>query len=68
MADEKHKCWCATIAGVVLIVLALIADTIGIGASPTFGYKQIGILVIGIILLVVGIKHNGKCMCKKEDK
>ena len=39
--------------GVLVILFALLANTIGIGNSG-FGIKHVAVLVFGIILLVVG--------------
>jgi HD-like signal output (HDOD) protein len=50
------------IAGIVLLVLgllvllvSLVADPIGLGASPRFGYRQIIGTVAGVIAAVVGL-------------
>jgi len=42
------------IVGVIILVVALLADTIGIGGSPGFGYKQWLMAGAGIILALVG--------------
>jgi hypothetical protein len=44
------------IVGVLLAVLSALADVIRIGALPgTFGIGQIGGLIVGIVLVVVGL-------------
>ena len=50
------------IAGIVLLVLGLLivlvcvlADPIGLGVSPMFGYRQIIGTVVGAIAAVVGL-------------
>ena len=50
------------IAGIVLLVLGLLivlacvlADPIGLGNSPTFGYRQIIGTVAGVIVAAVGL-------------
>jgi len=43
-----------TAAGVVLLIVSLIADVIGIGGAAGFGYKQIAGSVAGVIAAVVG--------------
>jgi hypothetical protein len=43
------------VVGIVLLVLSLVADPIGIGGSPGFGYYQIGGAIVGAILTVVGL-------------
>ena len=42
------------LGGAALFVLSLIADLIGIGSAPGFGYNQIIGTVAGIIIVVVG--------------
>ena len=41
-------------AGVILAALSLFADTLGLSANTTFGYKQIAGLVIGIVVVIAG--------------
>ena len=43
------------VAGIIAILLALLADTIGIGArEQTFGWKQVTLLVVGGVLAAGG--------------
>jgi len=42
------------IVGVVILAVALLADTIGIGGSPGFGYRQLLMAGAGIIVALVG--------------
>ena len=42
--------------GILLIILAIVADCIGLGRATGFGYKQILLLVFGAIILWRGIK------------
>ena len=59
MAKEgKHKL--IMIGGVALIALAFAADSLGLGTSANFGYKQIILLVAGLGLLSYSCKS-----CKK---
>jgi len=44
--------------GGVLIVLALTADLIGLGSSSNFGFKQILLLVIGLVVVFLGFKSE----------
>jgi hypothetical protein len=41
--------------GAVILVLALVANPIGIGDSPGFGWKQILGVLLGAVLTVVGL-------------
>ena len=44
------------VVGLVLGVVALLADTLGLGGSPgTFGSRQIIALAVGVVVLVVGV-------------
>ena len=40
--------------GAVLILVALFADSLGLGREPRFGWKQGVILVVGLALVVGG--------------
>lgn len=51
------------LAGVVLIILGVLADTIGLGGSIGFGYKQIALVILGGVLLFLGGKP---CGCQKK--
>ena len=42
------------VAGILLLVLSLVADLIGIGASPGFGPYQIAGTVAGAIAAIAG--------------
>ena len=41
--------------GAVILILAIVADPIGIGGSPGFGWKQILGALVGAVLTVVGL-------------
>ncbi|MBN1810870.1 MAG: hypothetical protein JXA14_03445 [Anaerolineae bacterium] len=41
--------------GAILLILSLIADPIGIGGSPAFGYKQISGVIVGALAAAVGL-------------
>ena len=46
----------AIVGGVIAIALALLADTIGIGAKEgTMGWKQVALLVVGAALVIGGL-------------
>lgn len=43
------------VLGAILLILSLLADVIGVGADPAFGYKQIIGVIIGAIAIIRGI-------------
>jgi hypothetical protein len=43
------------VLGLVLLVLSLLADIIGVGANPGFGYRQIIGVILGVIAIIRGI-------------
>ena len=47
--------WVLVIAGLVIGLIGALADALGIGGQPGFGYKQILAVVAGIIIAVVGL-------------
>jgi hypothetical protein len=42
------------VAGIILLALSLLADVIGIGSVPGFGYNQMVGTVVGAIGAIVG--------------
>jgi len=45
----------ALIIGIVIVVVALGADVIGVGARSAIGWKQILAAVLGVAIAIVGI-------------
>ena len=43
------------VAGVLLFLFSLTADTIGIGEGPGVGWKQITGAAIGVVIAAIGI-------------
>lgn len=41
-------------AGLVIVLVGLLADPVGLGTSPGFGVYQIGTVVIGLVVVVIG--------------
>ena len=68
MSEEKgNVCKCVIVAGIILIAIGLLADVIGLGKDPGFGPQQTSVLVLGVIILVLGLKFGPKiCLCKKK--
>lgn len=53
--NAKTAGWGLTGVGLVLAVLAVIADPLELGGDPTaFGWKQITALSVGVVLIVAG--------------
>jgi hypothetical protein len=44
------------IAGTALAVFALLADRLGIGGGEGFGYQQMIVLIIGIVMVLGGLR------------
>jgi len=45
----------ALIVGVLAVLLAVLADELGIGGEPGFAWKQGILLAVGVIVAVVGL-------------
>ncbi|HMH50549.1 MAG TPA: hypothetical protein VK548_09980 [Candidatus Acidoferrum sp.] len=43
------------VIGVILALVSLLADAIGVGGDPGFGYKQGAGLVVGVVLVAIGL-------------
>lgn len=43
------------IAGVVVLIVSVVADAIGLGSSPGFGYRQVAGAAAGVIAAIVGV-------------
>ncbi len=55
MTWEKASGTFLLVLGAVLLVVSLLADLLGVGVSPGFGYRQIVGVVLGAIALIRGI-------------
>ena len=42
------------VLGVIFAILSLAADSIGLGAEPGIGYKQLTFACVGVIVALVG--------------
>ena len=62
--DQKGKL--LLIIGALLVILALTADVIWIGAKPGFGWKQGLVLIVGLGIALIGKKGCG-CFSKKSS-
>ena len=45
------------VLGVALAVVSVLADTLGLGGAPGFGYKQIAGLAAGVVIAAVGLSR-----------
>lgn len=67
--DEKKSnvCKCVVVVGIILLAIGLLADVIGLGKDPGFGPQQTAVIVVGLVILVLGLKFGSKiCLCKKK--
>jgi hypothetical protein len=55
MGGKKIAGIALLVVGILVLILSLIADLVGIGGSPVFGYKQIVGSVAGVVAIVVGL-------------
>ncbi len=55
MKWEKASGTFLLVLGAALLIVSLLADAIGIGANPGFGYRQIIGAVLGVIAVIRGI-------------
>ena len=56
MANRKTMGLVLLVIGIVVLIVSLLADTIGIGGSASvFGFKQILGTVVGAVLAVAGL-------------
>lgn len=42
------------IVGIALVLVGLAADVVGVGGHPDFGWKQILLVGVGIVIAIVG--------------
>jgi Na+-driven multidrug efflux pump len=54
MGWRRFWSFLALIVGILLGLLALLADKLGVGRSPGFGRVQTAGLIIGVVLIVLG--------------
>lgn len=47
--------WTVIVVGVLLVILAALADPLGLGRSPGFGWLQGLGVVIGVVVLLAGL-------------
>jgi hypothetical protein len=43
------------VAGVLLFLVSVAADSLGIGGNPGFGNKQLAGVVVGVVIAAVGL-------------
>jgi len=52
---QRRSALIIVVIGVVLALVSLLADAIGVGGDPGFGYKQAAGLVVGVVLVAIGL-------------
>jgi hypothetical protein len=55
MSTKQSGHVCAA-AGLILIIVSLLADVVGVGQSEGFGLKQTSGVILGIVILALGIR------------
>ncbi len=52
--SRKTISWILIIAGLLLAVVSLVADSVGLGNEVGFGWKQITSMIVGLAAVLVG--------------
>jgi hypothetical protein len=52
----KNRSMLLVIVGVVLTLASVLADSVGVGAHPDFGWKQIVGLIVGVVVAGIGVR------------
>jgi hypothetical protein len=52
--SQKNLGYILIVVGVVILLVSVFADTLGIGSSASFGWKQIAGTVIGVLVALAG--------------
>ena len=55
MTSRRTWSWLILGVGVVLVFVSILADWIGVGGTPGFGWKQTLGLVIGLAAIALGL-------------
>ncbi len=53
--SQKTIGYIVVAVGVILVIMAVLADSLGFGVGRGFGWKQIVGSVVGVLLAVVGV-------------
>ena len=54
--ERRNIAWAAIAIGVIMVLVALLADTLGIGESG-FGWKRGLFLAVGVVVLLAGAAY-----------
>jgi len=54
MNNKKLVAIALIVVGVLALLAGLLADTLGFGGTPGYGYKQIIAMVVGVVLVIAG--------------
>ncbi len=58
---EKKKLGFVLVAvGIIIFLVSLFADPLGIGGYPGLGVKQIGGMILGLVIIIVGYMRQRK--------
>jgi hypothetical protein len=50
-----YKAIATLVAGILIVLVSLTADTIGIGEGTGYGWKQITGTVVGLVIVAAGV-------------
>jgi len=53
--DNPMRAWIVIALGVFLVLISLLADQLGLGRHPGFGWKQWLVLISGAAVIMVGV-------------
>ena len=59
--NKEKKCNCSLLIGIIVLALGLISGIMGAG----FGLMPILAIVVGVILILCGLKGSKFCRCNK---
>ena len=55
MGGKKALSPILIVVGIIVLLLSLLADPLGIGGYPGFGYKQVIGAIAGVVVAVIGL-------------
>ena len=55
MGSKKTIAIVLLVLGIAILAVSLLADVIGLGGSPRFGYRQIVGVIVGAVAAIAGL-------------
>ncbi len=59
-ATSTWPSWVAMIVGIILVLLSALADPLGLGKSPGFGWRHTLGIIAGILSIFLGLRWRGR--------